>query len=156
MYYESDNYLAHHGILGQKWGVRRFQNKDGTRTPLGRKREREQRRPLTIKEKVGNVKDHYKGQYEEYQKRVNRISEMSDAELEKRIRRLKMEKELRELELNDISPGAKVAGEILSSSGTTAAKKVGAAAGTYAIKVGIEKTLGKDTADKIDKYIKKK
>lgn len=31
-------YLEHHGIKGQKWGVRRFQNKDGTRTPAGKKR----------------------------------------------------------------------------------------------------------------------
>ncbi len=30
--------LAHHGIMGQKWGVRRFQNPDGTLTPLGKSR----------------------------------------------------------------------------------------------------------------------
>ena len=31
-------FLSHHGILGQKWGIRRFQNKDGTRTKEGKKR----------------------------------------------------------------------------------------------------------------------
>lgn len=31
-------YIAHHGIKGQKWGVRRFQNPDGTLTEAGRKR----------------------------------------------------------------------------------------------------------------------
>jgi hypothetical protein len=32
------NYLAHHGIKGQKWGIRRFQNADGSLTSDGRKR----------------------------------------------------------------------------------------------------------------------
>lgn len=31
-----NNYLAHHGILGQKWGIRKYQNKDGTLTAEGR------------------------------------------------------------------------------------------------------------------------
>lgn len=30
--------LIHHGIKGQKWGVRRFQNPDGTLTPAGKRR----------------------------------------------------------------------------------------------------------------------
>ncbi len=34
----STTYLAHHGIKGMKWGVRRFQKKDGSLTPAGKKR----------------------------------------------------------------------------------------------------------------------
>lgn len=34
----NEKYLAHHGIKGQKWGVRRYQNPDGTLTAEGRKK----------------------------------------------------------------------------------------------------------------------
>lgn len=34
----SEQYLEHHGIKGMKWGVRRYQNYDGTLTSAGRKR----------------------------------------------------------------------------------------------------------------------
>lgn len=33
----NDEVLVHHGIKGQKWGIRRFQNADGSLTPAGRR-----------------------------------------------------------------------------------------------------------------------
>lgn len=34
----SEEYLEHHGVLGQKWGVRRYQNSDGSLTAAGKRR----------------------------------------------------------------------------------------------------------------------
>ena len=32
-----DDYVVHHGVLGQRWGVRRYQNADGSYTPEGKR-----------------------------------------------------------------------------------------------------------------------
>lgn len=40
---DGDSFLEHHGILGQKWGIRRFQNYDGTLKAAGKKRRSEDR-----------------------------------------------------------------------------------------------------------------
>ena len=37
-YYLTKDELLHYGIKGQKWGIRRFENPDGTLTPAGKER----------------------------------------------------------------------------------------------------------------------
>lgn len=61
------NYLEHHGIKGQKWGVRRFQNADGSLTANGRIRYGFDRIGTALKR---GVKDQYEKRSGELKERT--------------------------------------------------------------------------------------
>lgn len=78
--------LYHHGIKGQKWGLRRYQNDDGTYTSEGKERRRKNSRDIT-KEALLKSTDP-KVLY------ANR-DRLTNAELQERLNRLNQEEQLR-------------------------------------------------------------
>lgn len=91
--------LYHYGIKGQRWGVRRFQNPDGTLTKAGKKHYQ--------KEKIA-----------QREAEVANRRNMSDEELRRNIQRLRMEKEYKDLVEADIHPGRSAAKRALATCGT--------------------------------------
>ena len=84
--------LYHHGILGQKWGVRRFQNSDGTLTDEGKRRYAKTIQKKLQKEVNNNKVQLYRsGQDLLEQKRANALNELISKETLEKIQSSKQE-----------------------------------------------------------------
>ena len=114
-----ENELYHYGVLGMKWGVRRT--------------------PAQLAKANGKAKrkSEDNAKKSDMKKAVKSRRTLSDADLKKRIERIKMEKQLKDLTAEEISPGKKFVSEVLSSSG----KKVATALVTGAVLYGTKAAL---------------
>lgn len=82
--------LTHHGIKGQKWGIRRYQNKDGSLTKAGLKRRA--KLEAELKQLGGKKKRGASNNVEaEQAPRKKTVSEMTDDELRDRTNRMQLE-----------------------------------------------------------------
>lgn len=132
--------LYHHGVLGQKWGVRRYRNKDGTLTELGKRRlsrgGEDQRSTIhryvsndyadsasiannvaNASRTMSNMARRSASNKKDRKARMDDVSKMSDRELQQKVNRMNMEQNYYRLKSADIKTGLDYASDILSTVG---------------------------------------
>lgn len=131
-HYNNTNEIYHHGILGQKWGVRRYQNKDGSLTPAGKRKAAKMKEEYTALTGKRLIRKPTKKQSPSDVGNENadrkQIKGMSNTEIQNRIDRLQKEKQLAGLQSETASKGEKfvraVGQQVLAPAAVEAGKRV--------------------------------
>lgn len=135
-----NNSLYHWGIKGMKWGVRRFQNKDGSLTPEGKKRYDDDGESNGKKKESDKPSTGRKS-----------ASEMTDDELRKAIDRARMEDTYNQLRPEKISGGKKFTDALIHKVIAPAATEAGRNLATKVLNNAVDSlTKGKVDLDSVD------
>ena len=131
-----NNVLGHSGIKGQKWGIRRFQNEDGSLTEEGKKRYGTPETYRAVAKEASSLEEATKGASSAVSTAASIIntqrgskairkdySNLSDKELQEKINRLNLERAYGDLsgDTKYVKTGKEKAREILQTAGATLA-----------------------------------
>ena len=129
-----NNVLGHSGIKGQKWGIRRFQNEDGSLTEEGKKRYGNPETYRAVAKEASSLEEATKGASSAVSTAASIIntqrgskairkdySNLSDKELQEKINRLNLERAYGDLsgDTKYVKTGKEKAREILQTTGAT-------------------------------------
>lgn len=135
--------LYHYGVLGMKWGVRRYQNKDGSLTAKGKKRYSSDASKSDKKEDAKPKK--------------KSVSEMSDEELTKAIKRLEIEKRYRDLtkesRQSEISKGRAFANRVIEKIGENTLTNLGTQVANHVIGNAINSLFNVSSSDATNRIV---
>ena len=165
-----ENELMHWGVKGMRWGIRRYQNKDGSLTQAGKKRYDKEMGKLKAEEKIlkkrqrtqdklnklevkrKEVKALREGKTiskEPEKKPAKRsIKDLSDDELRAVVNRLTLEQQYERLKPEQVSKGKKFADAVLYKVIAPAATEVGKNVVKAALAKAVKTTLPDDSHDK--------
>ena len=145
--------LKHHGIKGQRWGVRRYQNADGSLTPLGKKKygtKENFERQMAAE----NLKKQSKKLSKiESNKSKKTVKDMTDDELRSRINRLSMERQYLDLnrQISSLTPQKQSKGQaFVKSVGKDVLSPVAKNIGKQYLEKALKKKFGLDVKDPLE------